>query len=164
MSFVDERDAGSLLALQASPLSLRTFVGYRLLVAMLLNVLLTMIAVLLADLVSISWLALFATAAVASLTIPIVALVYAVFMKNKVQALMLLKPVQIWGSVPTLFFFVPTPWEWIGSVLGPLYYPMRLFWGATQGQAEWWVIVPGAIVPSVAIVWLLHRLEQMVYT
>ena len=77
---------------------------------------------------------------------------------------MLLKPVQIWGSVPTLFFFVPTPWEWIGSVLGPLYYPMRLFWGATQGQAEWWVMVPGAIVPGVAIVWLLHRLERTVYT
>ena len=164
MLFVEERDEGTLLALQASPLSLRTFVGYRLLVAMLLNVLLTMIAVLLVDLVSISWLALFATAAIASLTIPIVALVYAVFMKNKVQALMLLKPVQIWGSVPTLFFFVPTPWEWIGSVLGPLYYPMRLFWGATQGQAEWWVMVPGAIVPGVAIVWLLHRLERTVYT
>ena len=38
MLFVEERDEGTLLALQASPLSLRTFVGYRLLVAMLLKI------------------------------------------------------------------------------------------------------------------------------
>ena len=102
-------------------------------------------------------------AALASLAVPMVALVYAVFIKNKVQALMLLKPVQIWGSVPLLFFFVPTPWEWIGSVAGPLYYPMRLFWGATQGQAEWWLMLPGVIISVLAIVWLLRRLERTVY-
>ncbi len=92
-----------------------------------------------------------------------VALVYVVFMKNKVQALMLLKPVQIWGGVSTLLFFVPTPWEWIGSVPGPLYYPMRLFWSTTDGQAEWWLLVPGLIIPGVALVWLLRRFERTVY-
>jgi fluoroquinolone transport system permease protein len=163
MLFVEERDEGTLLALQASPLSLRSFLGYRLSAAMLLNVLLTVIGVLLADLVSVSWLELLASAALASLAVPIVALVYAVFIKNKVQALMLLKPVQIWGSVPLLFFFVPTPWQWIGSVAGPLYYPMRLFWGASDGQAEWWLMLPGLIIPGVMILWLLRRFERTVY-
>ena len=163
MLFVEERDEGTLLALQTSPLSLRSFLGYRLSAAMLLNVLLTVIGVLLADLVSVSWLELLASAALASLAVPIVALVYAVFIKNKVQALMLLKPVQIWGSVPLLFFFVPTPWQWIGSVAGPLYYPMRLFWGASDGQAEWWLMLPGLIIPGVAILWLLGRFERTVY-
>ena len=163
MLFVEERDEGTLLALQASPLSLRSFLGYRLSAAMLLNVLLTVIGVLLADLVSVSWLELLASAALASLAVPIVALVYAVFIKNKVQALMLLKPVQIWGSVPLLFFFVPTPWQWIGSVAGPLYYPMRLFWGASDGQAEWWLMVPGVIIPGVMILWLLRRFERTVF-
>ena len=163
MLFVEERDEGTLLALQASPLSLRSFLGYRLSAAMLLNVLLTVIGVLLADLVSVSWLELLASAALASLAVPIVALVYAVFIKNKVQALMLLKPVQIWGSVPLLFFFVPTPWQWIGSVAGPLYYPMRLFWGASDGQAEWWLMVPGVIIPGVMVVWLLRRFERTVF-
>ena len=161
--FVEERDEGTLLALQASPLSLRAFLGYRLTVAMVLNVVLTMIGVYLADLVSVSWLELLATAALASLAVPLVALVYAIYMKNKVQALMMLKPIQIWGGVPTLLFFVPTPWEWIGSVAGPLYYPMRLFWGATEGQAEWWVLVPGVIIPGVAILWLLRRFERTVF-
>ena len=163
MLFVEERDEGTLLALQASPLSLRSFLGYRLSAAMLLNVLLTVIGVLLADLVSVSWLELLASAALASLAVPIVALVYAVFIKNKVQALMLLKPVQIWGSVPLLFFFVPTPWQWIGSVAGPLYYPMRLFWGASDGQAEWWLMLPGLIIPGVMVVWLLRRFERTVF-
>ena len=163
MLFVEERDEGTLLALQASPLSLRSFLGYRLSAAMVLNVLLTVIGVLLADLVTVSWLELLASAALASLAVPMVALVYAVFIKNKVQALMLLKPVQIWGSVPLLFFFVPTPWQWIGSVAGPLYYPMRLFWGASDGQAEWWLMVPGLIIPGLAILWLLRRFERTVF-
>ncbi len=161
--FVEERDEGTLLALQASPLSLRSFLGYRLVMAMVLNVLLTMIAVLLANLVSISWLELLASAALASLAVPIVALVYVVYIKNKVQALMLLKPVQMWGGVPVLLFFVPTPWQWIGSVLGPLYYPMRLFWSATDGLTEWWLLVPGFIIPGVALLWLLRRFERTVY-
>ncbi len=161
--FIEERDEGTLLALQASPLSLRSFLGYRLVMAMVLNVLLTMIAVLLANLVSISWLELLASAALASLAVPIVALVYVVYIKNKVQALMLLKPVQMWGGVPVLLFFVPTPWQWIGSVLGPLYYPMRLFWSATDGLTEWWLLVPGFIIPGVALLWLLRRFERTVY-
>jgi len=161
--FVEERDEGTLLALQASPLSLRGFLGYRLIVGMVLNVSLTVIGVLLADLVSVSWLGLLASAALASLAVPLVALVYAVYVKNKVQALMVLKPVQIWGGLPTLLFFVPTPWQWIGSVFGPLYYPMRLFWGATQAQTEWWLLVPGVILPGAMILWLLHRFEHTVY-
>ncbi len=161
--FVEERDEGTLLALQATPLSLRSFVGYRLVVAMVLSVVFTMIGVLLADLVSVSWLELLATAALASLSVPIVALVYVIYMKNKVQAIMLLKPVQIWSGVPVLLFFVPTPFEWIGSVPGLLYYPMRLFWGASQGQVEWWLLAPGALIPAVAILWLLRRFERTVY-
>ncbi len=161
--FIEERDEGTLLALQTSPLSLRAFLGYRLIVAMVLNVVLTVIGVVLADLVSISWLALLASAALASLAVPLVALTYAIYLKNKVQALMWLKPVQVWGGIPTLLFFVPTPWEWIGSVLGPLYYPMRLFWSASQGQAEWWILVPGLISPGVALVWLLRRFERAVF-
>ncbi len=161
--FIEERDEGTLLALQATPLSLRSFLGYRLVAGMVLSVLLTTIGVQLADLVSVSWLELLASAALASLAVPLVALVYAVYIKNKVQALMILKPVQIWGGVPTLLFFVPTPWQWIGSVPGPLYYPMRLFWSATDGQAEWWLMVPGLIIPGVALLWLLRRFERTVY-
>ena len=161
--FIEERDEGTLLALQASPLSLRSFLGYRLAAAMVLSVLLTMMGVQLANLVSISWLESLASAALATLAVPLVALAYAVYVKNKVTALMFLKPVQIWGGVPTLLFFVPTPWQWIGSVPGPLYYPMRLFWSASGGQTEWWVVVPGVIIPGVAILWLLRRFERTVY-
>lgn len=161
--FVEERDAGTLLAIQASPLSLRGFLAYRLVSAMVLNVLLTIIGVGLADLVALPWPELVASAALASLAVPVVALVYAVFIKNKVQALMLLKPVQVWGGLPTLLFFVPTPWQWIGSVPGRLYYPMRLFVSAAEGRAEWWLIAPGLLIPGVAILWLLRRFERVVY-
>ena len=161
--FVEERDEGTLLALQSSPLSLRIFLGYRLVAAMMLNIVLTVIGIELANLVTVSWLELVASAALASLAIPIIALVYAAFIKNKVQALMLLKPVQIWGGLPTLLYFVPEPWNCIASVPGPAYYPMRLFWTAAEGQAEWWILVPGVVVPGMALVWLFRRFERTVY-
>lgn len=161
--FVEERDEGTLLALQSSPLSLRIFLGYRLVAAMTLNIVLTVIGIELANLVTVSWLELVASAALASLAIPIIALVYAAFIKNKVQALMLLKPVQIWGGLPTLLYFVPEPWNWIASVPAPAYYPMRLFWTAAEGQAEWWILVPGVVVPGMALVWLFRRFERTVY-
>jgi len=161
--FVEERDEGTLLALQSSPLSLRIFLGYRLVAAMMLNIVLTVIGIELANLVTVSWLELVASAALASLAIPIIALVYAAFIKNKVQALMLLKPVQIWGGLPTLLYFVPEPWNWIASVPAPAYYPMRLFWTAAEGQAEWWILVPGVVVPGMALVWLFRRFERTVY-
>ncbi len=161
--FVEERDEGTLLALQSSPLSLRIFLGYRLVAAMTLNIVLTVIGIELANLVTVSWLELVASAVLASLAIPIIALVYAAFIKNKVQALMLLKPVQIWGGLPTLLYFVPEPWNWIASVPGPAYYPMRLFWTAAEGQAEWWILVPGVMVPGMALVWLFGRFERTVY-
>ena len=161
--FVEERDEGTLLALQSSPLSLRIFLGYRLVAAMTLNIVLTVIGIELANLVTVSWLELVASAVLASLAIPIIALVYAAFIKNKVQALMLLKPVQIWGGLPTLLYFVPEPWNWIASVPAPAYYPMRLFWTAAEGQAEWWILVPGVVVPGMALVWLFRRFERTVY-
>ena len=158
--FVEERDAGTLLALQASPLSLRSFLGYRLLTAMVLNVLLTTVGVLLAGLVSLSLLEIVAAAALASLGVPMMALVYAIYIKNKVQALMMMKPLQAWGGLPTLLFFVPTPWQWIGSIFMPLYYPMRFFRGAADGSPEWWLMIPGLIIPGLAILWLLRRFER----
>jgi fluoroquinolone transport system permease protein len=161
--FIEERDEGTLLALQATPLSLRSFLGYRLLAAMGLSVLFTAIGVPLAGLVSISFLELLAAAAVASLGVPLVALAYAVYIQNKVQAVTAIKLVQTWGGLPVLLYFAPTPWQWIGSVFGPLYYPMRLFWGAAEGRAEWWLILPGLLLQGAALLWLLRRFQRTVY-
>ncbi len=161
--FIEERDEGTLLALQATPLSLRSFLGYRLLAAMGLSVAITLIAVPLAGLVSVSWLETLGAALLASLGVPLVALSYAVFIQNKVQAVTAIKLVQAWGGMPVFLYFAPTPWQWIGSVPGPLYYPMRLFWSAAEGRAEWWLILPGLIIQGAALLWLLRRFERTVY-
>ncbi len=161
--FIEERDEGTLLALQATPLSLRSFLGYRLLAAMGLSVVLTCIGVPLAGLVSVSFLELLVAATLASLGVPLVALTYAVYIQNKVQAVTAIKLVQAWGGLPVLLYFAPTPWQWIGSVPGPLYYPMRLFWSAADGGAEWWLILPGLILQGAAILWLLRRFQRSVY-
>jgi fluoroquinolone transport system permease protein len=161
--FIEERDEGTLLALQASPLSLQSFLGYRLVAAMGLSVGFTLIGVPLAGLVSIAPLELLASALLASFAVPIVALSYAVYIQNKVQAVTAIKLVQAWGGLPVFLYFAATPWQWIGSVPGPVYYPMRLFWSAAEGHAEWWLILPGLIVQGALVVWLLRRFQRTVY-
>ena len=158
--FIEERDEGTLLALRTTPLSLSSFLGYRLLAGMGVSVVLTAIGVSLAGLVSISFVALLASAALASLAVPLVALAYAVFLSNKLQAVASGKLVQAWAGLPALLFFAPTPWQWIGSALFPVYYPMRLFWSAADGRPEWWLILPGAGLPAAALVWLVRRFRS----
>jgi hypothetical protein len=141
-----------------------SFLGYRLLAAMATSVVLTMVAIPLAGLVSISPLELLATALLASPGVPLVALAYATYIQNKVQAVTAIKLVQAWGGLPVLLYFAPTPWQWIGSVPGPLYYPVRLFWSAAEGGAEWWLILPGVALQGAAVLWLLRRFQRAVYT
>jgi fluoroquinolone transport system permease protein len=161
--FIEERDEGTLLALQVTPLSLRSFLGYRLLAAMGLSVVLTAVGVALAGLVSVSLVEVLAAATLASLSVPLVALIYAVYFQNKVQAVTAIKLMQSWALLPGLLYFVPTPWQWIGSIPAPLYYPIRLFWSAADGRPEWWLILPGVILQGAAIVWLLRRFQRTVY-
>ena len=162
--FIEERDEGTLLALQASPLSLRSFLGYRLLAGMGLSVVLTMIGLPLAGLVSVSPLELLASAALASLAVPLVGLGYAIYLQNKVQAVASGKLVQAWAGLPALLYFAPMPWPWVGAVPAPLYFSMRLFWSAADGRAEWWLILPGLILMGAAVLWLLRRFQRTVYT
>jgi hypothetical protein len=126
-------------------------------------VVLTVIGVGLAGLVPVSFLEVLAAAALASLSVPLVGLIYAIYIQNKVQAVTAIKLVQTWAVLPGLLYFVPTPWQWIGSVPAPLYYPIRLFWTASDGATEWWLILPGVILQGAAILWLLRRFQRSVF-
>jgi len=155
--FIEERDEGTLLALRTSPLSISAFLGYRLLAGMLLSIGLSALCVPLAGLVSVPPLAVLATAALAALAVPIVALAYALFLKNKLQAVASGKLVQGWAGLPAILFFAPPMWASAGSVFAPIYFPMRLFWTASQGRPEWWLLLPGALVLGAMVAWLLWR-------
>ncbi len=158
--FIEERDEGTLLALQTTPLPLASFLGYRLVAGMAVSVALTVLGVSLAGLVELSLAELLGAAATASLAVPLVALGYAIYLDNKLQAVASGKLVQAWAGLPALLFFAPAPWPWIGSLAAPLYYPMRLFWSAAEGRAEWWLVLPAALLMGGATLWLLRRFRR----
>lgn len=160
--FIEERDEGTLLALRTTPLSLERFLGYRMIAGMALNVVLTCAAVLLAGIVAVPFGITLLSAAIASLTLPLVALGYALYMQNKVQGVTAMKLWQSWGMLPTLLYFAPFPWHWIGSVPAPLYHPMRFFWTAAEGRPEWWLLVPGSLLPCAIGAWLLRSFRARV--
>ena len=155
--FVEERDQGTLLALRASPLSLRTFVCYRMALGGILSVTLTTLTLVLAGLVRVSWAEMLGAVALATLSVPVIVLVYATYVANKVQALMLAKPLQTWGGLPAFLFFAPIWAQWIGGMVMPMYFPIRFFWGASRGESEWWLLLPGIAVPLLATAWLWQR-------
>lgn len=162
--FVEERDEGTLLALQVTPLSLERFLAYRLSAGMLLSIVLTYVDIRLAGLVDVGTAPLLVAAAAASLTAPIVAIAYASFIANSVQAVTAIKPVQAWALLAGLLYFVATPWQWLGSLVAPLYYPMRLFWTAAEGAPEWWLLAPGTLLPVLGFTWLLARFRRTAFT
>jgi len=162
--FIEERDEGTLLALRTTPLSLPVFLGYRLVAGTALSVGLIAACVGLAGLVRLSAGELLAAAALASLAVPIVALAYATYLRNKLQAVASGKLVQAWAGLPVLLFFAPAPWPWLGAVVLPMYLPMRLFASAAGGATEWWLLAPGTALLGAMTLWLLGRFRRSVST
>lgn len=157
---IEERERGTLLALAASPLTVTRLLRYRVAAASLASFVLIPIGVLLIDLVTVPWPVLLTCSALASLHVGVVTLVYATFVRNKVQALVWIRPVQAWAAAGVLLWFVPSPWPWLAAPLVPLYYPMRLFWSSVGSSTEWWLVAPSLVVPVLAMQWLLRRFER----
>jgi hypothetical protein len=61
--------------------------------------------------------------------------------------------------LPAFLVFAPMPVQWIGGLLMPMYFPIRFFWGASQGQPEWWLLIPGVVIPLSLLAWLWKRIN-----
>ena len=158
---LDQRDDGTLAALQVTPLSLNGFLVYRLTVPLVLSVALTMFVVPLTGLVELHPLALLLVAVVASPAAPLYALFLASFANNKVQGFALMKAAGILNWPPVIAYFLPIVWQWVMGIV-PAYWPAKLFWMLEAGESGWvpYVLV-GTAYQALLVALLLRRFNRV---
>lgn len=160
---LDQRDDRTLVAIQVSPLPLAGYLAYRLAAPMLLSLVVTLVALPLSGVASISAPALLLCALVAAPLAPLCGLFLASFAANKVQGIALQKALSILVLVPALTFFLPHPWGLLCGI-APSYWPATLIWQAQAGGALPWVeAATGAAYQAVLLALLLRRFNRAMY-
>lgn len=146
---LDERDDGTITALQVTPLTLNNYVWYRISLPMILSIVLLPPLLWLAGLRGVSLGQMLLTAVTTSPLAPFYMLLLAAFAPNKVQGFALMKAAGILWFFPLLAWFVAMPWQLLFGIF-PLYWPVKVLWTAVANE-------PGIILYA-----LLGLLTQMI--
>jgi fluoroquinolone transport system permease protein len=152
---LDERDDGTLLALQVTPLPPQSYLLYRLAAPTLVGLMMTLVGYPLAGLTPLPLVDQLMVAVLGALSGPQIALVLALFAANKVAGFALLKVLNAVMMLPVAAYFAPLPWQWLAGLLPP-YWPLKVFWLAAAGENYWLYWTIGLVVNLAAVALLLH--------
>lgn len=155
---LDERDEGVLRALRVMPVSLRSFLGYRLALPVGLGFVLTLAAYPLAGLVPLPAWQVVACALLAAGSAPVMALVLMRFAEDKVAGFVVVKAANVVNLLPVVAFFFPGPVRWAAGVL-PGYWPMAALWAWADGASGGALLIAGVAVNGLWMGGLAWRLE-----
>jgi fluoroquinolone transport system permease protein len=156
---LDERDARTLSALRVTPLSIRSYLGYRLTGPLIVGTFTTLVAYPLAGLAPTPLSILFPIAVIGGLSAPTLALVLAIAAPNKVAGFAVVKVLNLVNLLPLIAYFVPMPAQLVAGVL-PAFWPMRALWAAAGQQPVSPFLVAGALWGLAALaltVWVFEK-------
>ncbi len=156
---LDERDEGTLTSYAVSPLALRGYLLYRLLLPTFLGFVMTLLAYPLLQAPPIPWSAVIAISAVSAFTAPYLALFLAAFAPDKVAGLALTKLNNAILMLPVAAYFLPSRYQDLMGFI-PVYWPMKAYWQAAQGASWLFYLPPGLLCYAVVIGFLLRRFLQ----
>ena len=160
---LDQRDDGTLTALQVTPLSLNSYLFYRLATPMVLSALTTMAAFPVTGLAPIGVPALALLALSAAPHAPLFALALAALAHNKVQGLALMKASGVVLLPPLAAFFLPAAWQW-SLALFPTYWPARLYWSlADADPAAGLYLGLGLLYQALLVTLLARRFDRIMH-
>jgi len=154
---LDERDDGTLTALQVTPMPLNSYLVYRVTLPMLISLILTTLTFPLARLVTFPLPYLMAVALLAAPLAPVFALFLAVTAKNKVQGFAVMKGMGSIMVLPLVAYFVQSTWQ-LAFGLVPTYWPLKLYWVLDADEPGAWIYFAiGAVYQLVLLVVLMRR-------
>jgi fluoroquinolone transport system permease protein len=163
LMLLDQRDDRTLMALQVTPLPLKSYLAYRLAAPMLVSLGMTVVAFPIAGLASAGMVAVLLAALTAAPLAPLVALGLAAFAENKVQGLALLKGASVVLAAPLVALFAPAGWQWAFGA-APTYWPARLYWALGAGAPDWWVyLAAGLAYQGLLLVLVLRRFNRVMW-
>ena len=153
---LDQRDDGTLTALQVTPLSLNGYLVYRLTTPMLVSIVMTLVAAPLSGVVDVGMGKLVLTAVSAAPLAPIFALLLATLAQNKVQGFALTKVCGLIIIPPMIAYFITAPWQILFGVF-PTYWPAMALWSAQAGDPAFGFYWSVGLVYQIAVLALLTR-------
>lgn len=158
---LDQRDDGTLTALQITPLPMSHYLLYRLGAPAVLSAVTTMVLFPFAGLATLRPLPLVLLALLSAPLAPLVALLLAAFAENKVQGLAMSKASGLLMLPALAAYFLPDPWRWLAAV-APTFWTAEAFWQALENGALFWPCVAGGIVYQLLLlVYLSRRFERI---
>lgn len=157
---LDERDEKTLQALQVTPLSVKSFVFYRLCIIWFLSSLYVLVCSPLTGLMPVEQAVSIAPACLLSgLLAPVVGLLITAFAKNKVEGLAIAKGLGVLLIGPLGLYFIEPPLQYIFGLL-PSYWAAKAFWLGLQGQAYRLWLLGGFIYLFLLLILLFNRFER----
>jgi fluoroquinolone transport system permease protein len=156
---LDERDARTLTALRTTPLSMRQYLAYRVVLPLLLGTASTLIGYPVTGLTPLPLTSLLPIVVVASLSAPLLALILGLAAPNKVAGFAVVKVLNAVNLLPIVVYFVPRPVQYAAGIF-PTYWPMRAFWSAAVGETFGGYLVVGIVVAALALLLAAWRFDQ----
>lgn len=158
---LDERDDGTLIALQVTPLPMSGYVIYRVTVPVLLIFGLMFILFPLANLTPFDLRTVLLSAVAAAPTAPMLALFFGSVAQNKVQGFALMKLTGFIFIAPILAYFAPADWELAFGIV-PTYWPMKVYWLLYAGESNVWLYLGVAVVYQLLVATFFARMFYQV--
>lgn len=155
---LDEKDEGTLVALQVTPLSRRTYLIYRAFAPVLLAALATLLVLPVTAITPIRPLALAGVSLTAALGAPLFAFVLVQLTGNKIEGLAVAKLLSVTMVVPIASLFLPGLWVLALGVV-PQFWPFHLLVRsvAGAGPGELVAVAAGGVVVQAIYLGLLVR-------
>ena len=158
---LDMRDDRTLTALRVTPLTLRGFLLYRLVVPTALGALLTVALIAIAGLGPLDVSAVLWATVLAAPIGALYALFMGTFANNKVQGFALMKAVGVLSIPPVVAWWIAEPWQWLAG-LTPYYWAMKIYWiRAAGGGGAWLCLLIGLAYQSFLLWLLLRRADRL---
>jgi fluoroquinolone transport system permease protein len=152
---LDEKDAGTLLAIRVTPFSASRYLRYRMIVPVVGSLIATPVITVMMDLFRPAWLDLLLLSLAGALLAPLIALLLALVATNKVQGFALAKGMGVLVIAPVASWFVGEPWHWLFGLV-PTFWPVKAFWLMLDGQPWLWAWAIGMLYLGGVICWLFR--------
>jgi fluoroquinolone transport system permease protein len=160
---LDERDDQTLTALLVTPLSLDSYLLYRIGTPLVLCTAMTAGALAFSGLSLVPWPALLPVLLLAAMEGPIMALFLASFAANKVQGFAVMKAMGTPLALPVLAWFVDLPLQLFAGLI-PTYWPLRAYWSAGDPGALYAAsLVIGFAMHAGILWWLVRRFSRVLH-
>jgi len=160
---LDERDARTLSALRVTPISMRQYLAYRIVLPLVLGTASTLLGYPLIGMSPIPFASLLTIAAVAGVSAPLLTLVLASAAPNKVAGFAVVKVLNGVNLLPVAAFFLPRPLQYVAGVI-PTYWPMRALWSAAEGESYYVYLAVGVMTAVLAVALAARLFERRLLT